>query len=229
MSVSAYALATRNHLRFYLSNFYGNDLEAKQRDCKVMLDEHPTADCGQEFISIYGAYHKAHTPNPMQAIDEEFGLTISVARKIALIPPDYRGELGYLSTYPTYLDISYGEDDNDRFVAGWASVEQRCREIVGLCCGKKRYELMHSANAYLTDNNIVGTGVGFTEPLIWQNTTPVPNAVGPEFFWGYQGDMPQDADKIFGLVMKVNLVGAVRIQSVDDFDIQLTEEELEEE
>ena len=213
MSVSAYALATRNHLRYYLNNFHGNNAEAKNRDCKVMLDEHPTADCGQEFIAIYASYHKAHTPNPMQAIDEEFGLTVSVARKISLIPPDYRGELGYIDAVATGLTSSYGTDDNDRFISSWSSLEARCREIVGHCCGTKRYELMNSANQLMN-------GVEFSEPLIWENTDPVPQAVGPEFFWGYQDEMPPDADKIFGLVMKVHLIGAVRLQGVDSYDVQ---------
>lgn len=211
MSIAAYTLATRNHLRFYLENFYDNDLQSKRRNCKAQLDEHPTADCGQEFISLYGDYHKPNTPNTIQAIDENFGITVAISRKISLIPQDYRGELGYFNAHTVPLTDIVGTDDYDRFYASWVSLEQRCREIVGLVAGEHRGILMQAANALLTDGGYI------SEPLLWKGTDARPTQVGPDHFYGYQDNPPHDADPIFGLMMKIHFGDAVRFQAVEGY------------
>ena len=210
MSIHAYCTAVRNHLRENLQNFYTGSADAVDRNCKVMYDEQPTADCGQEFIAIYGSYHKPHTDNLMQAIDEEFGLNVSVSRKISVVPPDYRGELGYLTL--KNLPESVTEDDAERWNSAWLGTETRCREIVKLLVGPDRYSVMNSANAILT------TGSPITEPLIWLGTDAVPRRVGPEHFYSY-ADIPPDADPIFGLVMSIYFGKAVRMQPSYDLDL----------
>lgn len=209
MSIYAYSIAVRDYLRSNLTNFYGGDATFINRNCKVMLDEQPTADCGQEFISIYGSYHQPHTKNLMQALDEEFGLTIAVSRKIAIVPPDYRGEMGYISDKALPLNVTPADEDN--WILSWASTESRCREIVKLLAGSARYSIMQNANDTLNE------GSPFTEPLIWHGTDAAPRPVGPEHFYSF-ASMPKDADPTFGLLMKVHFGGAVRMQPIADLD-----------
>lgn len=209
MSIYAYTTAVRNYLRSNLTNFYGGNATDIARNCKVMFDDQPTADCGQEFIAIYGDTHKPHTKNLMQALDEEFGITVAVSRKIAVVPPDYRGEMGYINDKA--LPAAVPAADETRWDAAWASTESRCRQIVKLVVGSGRYTLMQNANAILNE------GSPFTEPLIWLGTDAAPRPVGPEHFYSY-AEMPQDADPVFGLVMKVYFGGAVRMQPIADLD-----------
>lgn len=209
MSIYAYCTAVRDHLRDNLTNFYGDDPTYIARNCKVMYDEQPTADCGQEFIAIYGDHHKPHSTNLMQALDEEFGITVAVSRKIAVIPPDYRGEMGYINDKLMPSAVSTG--DNDRWLATWSSVEGRCREIVKLIAGSGRYTLMQNANTVLAE------GGPITEPLLWLGTDAAPRPVGPEHFYSY-ADIPEGADPVFGLLMKVYFGKAVRMQPIADLD-----------
>lgn len=209
MSIVAYAGAVRNYLRENLTNFYDDDATSIARNCKVMYDEQPTADCGQEFIAIYGSYHQPKERNLMQALEEEFGITIAVSRKIADVPPDYRGELGY--TDLKLLPDVVPQDDQDRWYATHVSVEARCREIVRLLMGEDRYLLMQQANALLLG------GSPITEPLLWIGTDPKPSTVGPDHFYSYD-NLDPDADPIFGLTMKVYFGEAIRMQPVSDLD-----------
>ena len=209
MSIAAYATAVRNHLRQNLTNFYDGVEDHINRNCKVMVDDKPTADCGQEFISIYGSYHQPKNRNLMQALEEEFGLTISISRKIAVVPPDYRGELGYLDIQS--LPERTPEEDKDTWHAAWVSVEARAREIVRLLMGEYRYQLMQEANALLD------LGSPITEPLLWTGTDPAPREVGPDHFYSYD-NLDPDADPVFGLVMKVYFGEAIRMQPISDLD-----------
>jgi hypothetical protein len=210
VSVAAYARAVRDHLRSNLSNFYDKGAE-KRGNCKVMLNERPAANCGQEFISIYGSTLQARDKYLMQAVEEVVGITVAVSRKISFVPPDYRGELGYLNLHEIPLTEDPGEHTEfDRFYEAWVSVEQRCREIVRLLVGRDRYTVMQEANALLE-------GSPFTEPLLWQGTDAVPREVGPEHFWGYQ-EPQKDSDNVFGLLSKVYFGDAIRMQPISDLD-----------
>lgn len=211
MSILAYATAVRNQLRENLTDFYEGDEESTFRNCKVMVDEHPTADSGQEFIAIYGSYHQPKDKNLMQALEEEFGLTIAVSRKIAVIPPDYRGELGYtdIKNLPARTTV----DDSDRWLDSFKSIEARCREIVKLVVGEDRYRIMHEANTLL--DTIAGGPI--TEPLLWLGTDPAPKQVGPEHFYSY-ADLSPGTDPVFGLVSKIYFGDAIRMQPISDLD-----------
>lgn len=212
MSIAVYCTAVRDFLRSNLTNFYAGETSHIHRNCKVTYDEQPTADCGQEFIAIYGAYHQPNNKNLMQALDEDFGITIAVSRKIAVVPPDYRGELGYTNSQTLPPNVS--TPDTDRWLSSWSSTEARCREIVKLVCGGNRYAIMDAANQLLTQ------GGPFTEPMLWLGTDAVPRPVGPEHFYSY-ADLSQGADPVFGLVMKVQLGGAVRMQPAADLDYEV--------
>lgn len=227
MSVAAYAIGVRNYLRENLTNFYSTSQE-KARNCKAMINDRPTADCGQEFIGIYGSSHRPPNRNLMQALEEEVGLTVCISRKIAVIPPDYRGELGYLSRD---LPTSVSDADETRFLENWASTEDRCREIVKLVAGPTRYELMYEVNNLFgsvgreveyddEDEELVVTP--FTEPLLWTGTDPAPRMVGPDHFYSYF-EPDTDVDPVFGLVMKVYFGGAIRMQPMDSLEIQVRE------
>lgn len=215
MSIAAYCTAARNYLRDNIQNFYGGDAVATERNCKITYNEQPTPDCGQEFIAIYGDYHK-----PVgyfgQAIEEEFGIVIAVSRKIAVVPPDYRGELGYITVKD--LPSTVGTAEADLWTAAWNSTETRCREIVKLLAGSDRYSIMQDANLILA--NSFTAGDEFTEPLQWTGTDAAPRPVGPEHFYSY-ADMPQDADPVFGLVMKVFFGKAIRLQKIENLDTTL--------
>lgn len=211
MSIAAYATAVRNYLRQNLTDFYADNADAIAANCKVMVDEHPTPNCGQEFISIYGSYHQPKERNPMQAIEEEFGLTIAVSRKIAVVPPDYRGELGYISDKVNSIIPS---DDLDAFLTAYKSVEGRCREIVKFLHGGDRYSIMNDANGILVNECPI------TEPLVWLGTDPAPTQVGPDFFWGTYQREPNWTDDVFGLVMKVYFGEAIRFQIISDLMVQ---------
>lgn len=210
MSISTYALSVRNFLRSNLTNFYGGVSLSINYNCRVMLDEHPTANCGQEFISIYGSYHQPKSKDLMMALEEEFGLTVAVSRKIALVPPDYRGETGYLNDKQISIE---DPDEESAFINTWKSTEARCREIVNLLQGSNRYIVMNNTNTLIAADR----GAPFTEPLLWLGTDPAPKQVGPEFFFGYQEPKPTD-DNVFGLVQKVYLGEAIRMQPIADLD-----------
>lgn len=207
MSYLAYAIAVRDYLRDNLTDFYNGDSTAIAANCKVMPDEIPVANCGQEFISIYGASHVGR--NYMQAIEEELGITIAVSRKIAFVPPDYRGEKGVIDIYP--LTIANATEE-DAFLHSFIGIEARCREIVKLLTGTARYEIMQNAN----DN--LGTGSPFTEPLVWRRTDGQAKQVSADHFYSYYEPI-QDSDPIFGLVMKVYFDGAIRLQPISDLDV----------
>jgi hypothetical protein len=207
MSIAAYATAVRNHLRSNLNNFYDGDVTSIVANCKVMPDEHPTASCGQEFISIYANYHVGR--DFMQGIEEELGLVVAVSRKIAWVPPDYRGEKGYLDTHSLIIEDT---DEELNFERAWSSTEARCREIVKLVVGEDRYELMVAANALLN------SGSPFTEPLKWQRSDAAPRQVSADFFISYYEPI-QDSDPFFGLVQKVYFGGAKRLQPIGDLDV----------
>lgn len=222
MSIASYATAVRNYLRSNLSDFYGNltnDIVAdpivaanRARNCKVMLDERTTADSGQEFIAIYASTHKSRG-DLMQAIDEEFGLIVAISRKIALIPPDYRGEKGFLDLQPLAID---DPDEEDQFLTTWKNTEARCREVVKLLEGSARYEIMYNANV------LIGlTGGPFTEPLLWERTDATPRQVDSNHFY-YYDKLEIDRDPVFGLVQKIYLGGAVRMQPISDLDRVVT-------
>ena len=206
MSIASYAIAVRNKLRDGLTNFYDGDDSAIATNCKVMLDEHPVANCGQEFISIYGSYHSGQTL--MQGVEEEFGITVAVSRKLALIPPDYRGEKGYLDVHPLILN---DDDEGFNFESAWKSTEARCREIVKLLTGEDRYRVMVAANELLND------GSPFIEPLNWLRTDAVPKQVSADHFFSFYEPIP-DSDPFFGLVQKIYFGGAKRLQPVSDLD-----------
>src|SRR5687768_12244257 len=108
MSIYAYSLAVRNHLRANLTNFYERG-EDKFKNCRVMLNDKPAANCGQEFLAVYGSTHQPRSKNLMQGLEEVFGLTIAVSRKISMVPPDTRGELGYLDAYTIPTDDLGGD------------------------------------------------------------------------------------------------------------------------
>lgn len=207
MSFAAYAEAVRDYLRANLDGFYDGEPVAVAANCKVMPDEKPAANCGQEFISIYGTHHIGR--NYMQAIEEEIGIVIAVSRKIALVPPDYRGEKGVIDIYPLTIADA---DEEDRFLTSFKSVEARCREIVKLLAGTARYEIMQDAN-----DNLAG-GSPFTEPLTWRRTDGMAQQVSADHFYSYYEPI-QDSDPIFGLVMKVYFDGAIRLQPISDLDV----------
>lgn len=209
MSTAAYATAVRNYLRTNLTSFYEDQDAQKAANCKVMLDEKPAANCGQEFIAIYGSFHQPPQKKLMNAIDEEFGLTIAVSRKIAVIPPDYRGELGYINVHT--IPERTPPEDLEVWTPAWISVEERCREIVKLLMADDKYLIMKDANTLLPG------GSPFTEPMEWLHTDSYPRQVGPEHFTSFD-ELEQDADPIFGLVMKVYLGGARRLQPTSDLD-----------
>lgn len=210
MSTAAYLTSVRNYLRGNLTNFYDDDVDHIARNCKVMLDERTTADCGQEFISIYSDYHTS--TQLMEGISEEFGAVVAVSRKIAVIPPDYRGEKGYIDIHP--LPGNTSADDETRFLGSWKSLEARCREVARLVGGVGRYEIMSDANLLVDANN---EGVEFLEPLQWLRTDPKPELVGAEHFFSFYDKIP-DSDPTFGLVMRVYFGKASRLQPNYDWD-----------
>lgn len=218
MSLRALALATRNALRENLTNFYDVNTEGlsaaeaaaalatqtrrREANCRVMPGPHPPPNSGQEFIAIYGA---AHRPNsqPLVAIDERLDLTIAVTLRCGNIPRDHRGEVGYIN-------------DEEVYTAGWKTVEERCREIVGLV--HMQYTLLRDANL------LVGRDLGFTEPLVWLGTDAVPQEVDGSFFCAWHGGTPPapplpESDTTYGLVMKVQFGSAVTFQPQHQYDV----------
>lgn len=219
MSLSALTRAVRNHLRTNLTNFYDSDNLLfpgrqelnRKNNCRVMPDHHPVADCGQEFIAIHGSELRPTETDFGVAIEESFGLTVSVTRKISRVPKRHRGELGYIL-------------DDDEFTIDWTSIEARCRQIVGMV--DKNYTLMQTANSLMDVRH------PFIEPLRWLGTDPAPKQVDATHFCAYHvslgvrptasvtplGPAPE-ADEIYGLLMQIRFGRAIRFQRNDEYDI----------
>lgn len=175
-----------------------------------MPNHHPPADCGDEFIAVYGSVHRYRDPRPETAIDEQLGLTVAVTRRINMVPADYRGEAGYIA-------------DDDLYALGWKSIEARCREIAGLI--DKNYDLLVAADLLHAGGNT------FSEPLYWLGTDPAPQEVGAEHFCAWHAGIDRlgsnavsslpgipTADNTYGLLMHVKFDGAVRFQPATTFD-----------
>jgi len=211
MSMAALALAVRNRLRSDLTNFYNNsdpDLQALHRaaNCRVMPDARPTARCGQEFIAIFGSSHRPRDSYITKAIEETYGITVAITRKIGVIPADHRGELGWV-------------EDENLYNLAWHSVEKRSREVIKII--DKNYQLLRDADS-LFDNDW-----GFTEPLVWSGCDPVPIQVGSDHFSAYhegisshEFSLEEEGDKVYGLLMQVYFEGAVRIQPSEVYDLR---------
>jgi hypothetical protein len=209
MSLAALALATRNKLRADLTDFYDHTDEPTQTrnrayNCRVMPDNRPAANCGQEFIAVYGGRHRPRNEHLISAIDEEMGLIVAVSLKLAVVPHDYRGEAGYVH--------------DDQFTLGWKTIEARCREIIGLI--DKNYQLLRDADTFFNAD------AGFSEPLVWSYSDPSPQIVYADHFQAYHsgvdsgGSLPgqPEADDEYGLLMHVHFNGAVRMQHNSKFD-----------
>lgn len=215
MSLASLALATRNLLRADLTEFYDNadaptQLRHRAANCRVMPNHHPPADCGDEFIAIYGALHRPRQPFPEVATDEQFGLTVAVTLRINSVPATERGEAGYVT-------------DPDLYALGWKTIEARCREIIGLI--DKNYDLLVDANILHNTEN------GFSEPLHWVGSDAAPQEVGAEHFCAWHAGINQlntnavvnlpgmpTADDTYGLLMHIRFDGAVRFQPATVFD-----------
>jgi hypothetical protein len=211
MSISALALATRDYLRDNLTNFYTGESGLIAQSCRVMPNHHPPAMCGDEFIAIYGSVYRPREVWIQTAIEEQFGLTIAITRRINLVPRDSRGEIGYII-------------DPDQYADGWKSIDARSREIVGLL--DKNYALLRLAEALFDNEN------GFSEPLYWVGTDPAPTEVSNEHFCAYHAGINNDnsnnvsglpgipeADDVYGLLTHIRFDGAIRFQPNTEYDI----------
>jgi hypothetical protein len=209
MSVAALAMATRDLLRAQLTDFYDtpdSEKEARRKtNCRVMPDERPAPNCGQEFIAINARSHQPIQTGATVAIEEKIGFVIAVTRKVADVPQDARGEAAWII-------------DDDQYLVSWKSIEERCREIAGLI--DKNYQLLRNADALFEADN------GFSEPLFWTGTDPMPQQVGESHFSSYPSGLPDpmlgipapEADPVSGLVMRVYFDGAVRFQDSAAYD-----------
>jgi hypothetical protein len=202
MSLAAYALAVRNHLRENLTSFYdntdsGKQLRDRQLNCDIMLDELPRPNCGREFIAIYGWAWGPKELAVIQGVDEAVGIEIAVSQKTGDIPYDYRGALAYIK-------------DESKFVQGWVSLEQRLTEIIGLI--DKSYPVLNAANTLLDKS------YGLTEPFQWIGCDPKPRAVGEGHFNAGASDPSRPANLQAGLVMRVRFGHGVRLQDNFSFD-----------
>lgn len=214
MSLRVLTLATRNRLRESLDNFYDNSdgaIQATNRNanCRVMPNHYPTPACGEEFIAIYGSTHSPRNKWHQVALEEHFGLTIAVTRRIALVPRDYRGETGYIR-------------DSEEFDLAWKTVEARCREIVGLV--DKQYSLLRDAEALFDSEKY-----GFSEPFVWSGTDPAPTEVDAGHFCAYHvsvdsshGALPgaPEADPVYGILMHVRFDDCIRLQPSRNYDTE---------
>ena len=196
MSLAAYAIAVRNHLRSNLTEFYSTTLE-KNTNCRVMEDEKPVPNCGQEFIAIYGNAHHPGQTRMMTGIEELYDITVAVTLRVANVPKDRRGE------------ASYVDDPNDSFTTPWMTLEERCREIIGML--DKNYTVLLAANQFFTADN------GFTEPLLWLSTDAKPKLVGADHFYAHHEQIP-GSDDVFGMLMEIRFGEAVRLQETANFD-----------
>lgn len=208
--LAALLRACRDTLREDLIDFYDNDDPTTQENrrklnCKVMVDERPVPNCGEEFISLFGAHHRAREVWHQTAIEEEYGIVIAVTHKVAKSPFHHRGETSYIL-------------DDDEFIVSWMSLEQRCREIVGLL--DKNYTLLRSAEAMFNHAN------AYSEPLVWVSTDAVPQAVGAEHFSAFHtavdthGQLPgePEADDTYGFMMRIHFDRAIRFQPKGEYD-----------
>jgi hypothetical protein len=204
MSLAAYALAVRNHLRTNLTSFYNNVVPEQQAanralNCRITQDDRPTPQSGQEFISIRGVSWQPGPLRLMQAVEERFAVTIAITHRVAFMPFDYRGEANYLR-------------DEDKFTLAQVSLESRCREIIRLL--EKNYTVMQAANALFDADN------GFSEPLIWTGCDAEPQIVDADHFTATHDPTGKLLDdEQYGLLMRIRFGEAVRFQPLSVFDL----------
>lgn len=215
MSIAALTLAARNRLRANLTGFYANadntiHTNRAAANCRVMPNAFPAANAGDEFIAVYGAYHRPRDTFDL-AVEEEYGFAVAVSLRVPAVPRDLRGELGYVY-------------DSDQYVLGQKTIEARCREIVGLF--HKNYTFTRECDALFQNEN------GFSEPFWWKNSDAVPTEVGAEHFCAYHAAInPKggndtlglpgipEADPIYGLLMHIQFGGAIRFQPLTEYDV----------
>lgn len=216
MSQRALTLAARNQLRTNLTNFYNNTdagLQVTNRaaNCRVMPNHCPAPNCGQEFIAVYGSVHRPRESWIETAVEEQFAIEVAISLRTPFLSRDQRGELAYVY-------------DENLYLAGWKTIEARCREIVGLL--DKNYVFMRTADALFENEN------GFTEPLYWVGSDAAPQEVGAEHFCAYHAaanpaggrdtvSLPgaPEADDVYGLLMHVRFDGAIRLQPKTEYDV----------
>lgn len=198
MSMAALCIATRNLLRENLGGFYTSK-EMREANCRVMPDEKPAPNCGEEFISIYGSHHRPRAHHLLSAIEEEFGVTVAITRRVRVIPTDQRGETGWIH-------------DRDPYYRYWKSLEARAREIVGLV--DKNYQLLVNANKLFSAN------FGFSEPLVWQGNDPAPVELKADHFHSLGEEVPfgTEGDPTYGFLLRVYFSGAIRYQPNNIYD-----------
>lgn len=195
MSLSAWLIATRDHLRDNLTNFYSTGAE-KYANCLVMPDERTTPSAGREFIGIYGNQWSPVQQKPMLAADEAFGFTIAVTHRTGFILQDRIGETVYSGADGTYIN-------------SYLSLEGRLREILGLVHGN--YELLRLVGLLEYGD------IKSQETVYWSGSDAKPREVGPEHFLSDTSQASLSMQSV-GQMMEIRFSGAGRLQTISYHD-----------
>ena len=186
MSLFHLIRASREHLRDNLTALT-NPMES----VKIMPDERPSPKAGNEFIALVPRSWHAFELQPLEAIHEQYDLTVAITRRTGSVPFDRIGEQIFM-------------EDETLYDTQYLSMEERAREIMDLLSQNR--DLMAEAKNQLGHIN------GYLTTWFWQSTDAQPRMVGPEHFHS-------TGDRIdTGLVLTVNFVGATRAQPKDTFD-----------
>ena len=204
MSLVASCLCVRNILRENLSARPTTTAQL-QSWCRLMPDDRPAPNCGQEAISIYGGgwIPKDDSEN-LWGLHEEFAVVVAVTHRTGDVPFDRIGE----------VQIARDEDLHARQLL---SIEARIREINrlihvgdGQVGGQNAYQLQNAQFESLLLNRQQPY-----EKLSWHHTDPWPKLVGPDHF--HATDSSQNPT---GILMRTFFKGAPRLHNPASVDAQ---------
>lgn len=123
--------------------------------CRIMPGPQPPPMCGQVFFSVFALEWVSGSPDLNVAIDESYGIGVSITMRAGFAPWDDHGE--------------------ELFVKAVESLEAYSRHVMGLL--DKSIPAMQAAN-----NLISSETYKIIEPLRWQSTDPTPTYVDGKWF-----------------------------------------------
>jgi len=182
MSQRALALAVRNYLR--------TQVPLKDEECEIMFDGQPPPMAGQRFASVWHAEWQAED---VEAIDEYFGLNVTVSVRTAYAPMD-RGVFPLLADQQG-LDLDH--------------LVRKIMTAIHLDApGNPAGDAILNAANVIINAEPTGAANGFIEPLRFRGGSAI-EPKGSEWF----GAEPDSG--VVGIAQTIHFGGARRVQNIE--------------
>ncbi len=158
--------------------------------CEVMFGGAPKPDCGEFFVAVHPGQWVS---NASESLDEEYGVLVTVTRRVGFSPEDRMGTTGGVT----------------RAFDGLAVLVEKVRVQVHMS-----YVIMNAANVeaqHVDGNPSVSTPInGFVEPLRFRDGGR-PEPKGGDWF----AADPEGDDQPVGLAQTLTFAGARRVQTLE--------------